>query len=250
MHPFLHHYSSTSIRLPEATDRTSNDADAKLGSVLANSVKQATQGFSSISDTLLQGGTVRLADGKNTDIRNFFNSGLYLDSTLFPDKNTYQDIGMMLIASTAINYLWRQQKIFIIGGNDCGNNDQLGGSDSTWKWCDGQKEWHLYFWQEDNETPKNPKKIYGGVNWPWGGDKLSKGVYEKINIEVRPLKLFHSGPLLTSTEYHRVLCYCLQERWYTVQHDHFNGTNPRLHWSNIRLKHRFQLSGLVFASCM
>ena len=59
------------------------------------------------------------------DIRTYVDGGLFVK---FPgvDKNRVIDAMSNLLIGEAINALWRTQKIFIMGGGACGDNQGIG----------------------------------------------------------------------------------------------------------------------------
>ena len=92
--------------------------------------------------------------------------------------------GMMLAAP--INYLWRQQKVFIVGGGPCDDSGGLGSGPQDSKWCDDQnRAWYLYFWNEGGHGASK-KNRWGYMDYAPGANQLGSSTYDSLNVTVSP----------------------------------------------------------------
>ena len=112
---------------------------ADLGGVLGQIVVNALQSFTAANDELMHGGNV------NGDLRDYFRGGAFV---AYPgvDKLAVTNTMNTLLVSIAINQLYRKQKIFIMGGGACGDNQGIGSGPQDYMLCKDGKAWYLYFW--------------------------------------------------------------------------------------------------------
>lgn len=112
---------------------------ADLGGILGQVVVGAIQAFTESNNILMKGQNV------HGDLRDYFRGGAFV---AFPgvDKNAVTDAMNALLVGHAINQLWRQQKIFILGGGACGDNQGIGSGPQDFMLCKDGRAWYLYFW--------------------------------------------------------------------------------------------------------
>lgn len=116
----------------------------------------------------------------NHNIPDYLAGGNFLD---FPgvDKNTITDKMNAFLAAKAINQLWRTQKIFVMGGGACGDNQGIGEGPQAYSVCRDGKAWYLYMWRENSGLILNSHK-WGNVDFPLGADKLGQGDYVGVKV--------------------------------------------------------------------
>ena len=133
--------------------------------------------FTSANNILMAGGNY-----DNTgDIRAYINGGLFVN---FPgvDKNALIDAMSNLLIGQAINALWRTQKVFILGGGACGDNQGIGSGPQAASICRDGRAWYLYYWQE-NDVVSTTSHQWGWVNPPPGADQLGQGDYSGVTVQ-------------------------------------------------------------------
>ena len=116
------------------------------------------------------------------DIRSYLKGGLF-NNFLGVDKNAVIDKMNAFLTGQAINQLYRVQKIFIMGGGACGDNQGIGGGPKDYAICRDGKAWYLYYWQEDNVISLTSHQ-WGWVATPPGADKLGQGDYANVKVSV------------------------------------------------------------------
>lgn len=117
----------------------------------------------------------------NADIRSYISHGAFLD---FPgvDKNAVTDSMTSMLIGTAINSLYRRQKIFIMGGGACNDNQGIGSGPQQAVVCRDGKAWYLYYWQE-NDVISTTSHQWGWVASPPGADKLGSNEYAGVTVQ-------------------------------------------------------------------
>lgn len=109
----------------------------------------------------------------NTTIESYLKGGVFLDSRV--DKIAAVDTIGTMIQGKAINLLWRQNKIFILGGGACGDNQGIGSGPQEYVYCDpDNKAWYIFFWQANDVLSLTPHQ-WGWVVQPPGMDQLGHG---------------------------------------------------------------------------
>ena len=114
------------------------------------------------------------------DIRTYLGGGAFV---AFPgvDKNALIDLMNAFLLGQAVNQLYRVQKIFIMGGGACGDNQGIGSGPQGASVCRDGKAWYLYYWQE-NDVISVTAHQWGWVASPPGADQLGQGKYPGVNI--------------------------------------------------------------------
>ncbi|KAI1078840.1 hypothetical protein F5B20DRAFT_194404 [Whalleya microplaca] len=152
------------------------DKDAQLGAILAQVVVQSMKSFTAANNDLMAGKSY-----KNTgDIKKYLSGGAFV-AFQGVDKNKVIDKMNAFILASAVNQLWRQQKIFILGGGKCGDGQGIGSGPKDYSVCRDGKAWYIYYWHEGNGDPFSGKQ-WGYVTKPPGADELGKGDYAGIKI--------------------------------------------------------------------
>ncbi|KAJ5158370.1 uncharacterized protein N7500_008021 [Penicillium coprophilum] len=148
----------------DSTFTTASD----LGFFMSNMVVQIAKSFTESNNELMPG------HGFGTgDIRDILKGGAWLDYTGL-DKNKAVDVFLALLESMMINALWRSQRVFIIGGGDCHDGQDVGRgtNDGDNVFCDDEnRAWYLYYWQRD---PMAMGKNSRWISRPWGSDRMGK----------------------------------------------------------------------------
>ncbi|KAI1440911.1 hypothetical protein F5Y02DRAFT_411169 [Annulohypoxylon stygium] len=150
--------------------------DADLGAVLSKVVIESMKSFTSANNQLMAG-----SNYDNTgDIKSYLKGGAFVN---FPgvDKNAVIDVMNAFLLGNAVNELWRQQKIFILGGGNCGDGQGIGSGPQDYSLCKDGKAWYLYYWHEGNGDPFSSKH-WGYVTMPLGADQLGQGDYAGIKV--------------------------------------------------------------------
>ncbi|KAK2784331.1 hypothetical protein FQN53_008560 [Emmonsiellopsis sp. PD_33] len=95
------------------------------------------------------------------------------------DKSALAQNTFATLKAIAINEIWKLQKVFIVGGGSCDDNDGFGqgnsGSDNgAYAWCDvdNNQAWYLYYWQMVTSTCRLMK-----AGW------LAHGVQTHLELE-------------------------------------------------------------------
>jgi hypothetical protein len=117
-----------------------------------------------------------ITSGNNDDIASVFTDGTFL---LENSGDLIQNI-TDVFESSIINYVWREQMVFILGGTDCAEDQGIGNTgpkddNSIIWWCDeNNKAWYLYFYQwKGNGIPgKGSQQTDAWVARPWGSDRM------------------------------------------------------------------------------
>ncbi|KAL8926287.1 MAG: hypothetical protein Q9208_003009 [Pyrenodesmia sp. 3 TL-2023] len=149
---------------------------ADLGSVLGKIVQEAMKGFISANNILMHGDSFE----STGDIRAYLRDGLFLDFGGVDKVAVIEQMNAMLLGQ-AVNALWRTQKVFIVGGGACGDNQGIGSGPQESSICRDGKAWYLYWWEEP-EGLKLSRSRYGWMSAPMGADKLGKGDYEGVTV--------------------------------------------------------------------
>ena len=121
------------------------------------------------------------------DIRAYLANGAFLkfggvDKTMVINK------ARDMLQAVAINYLYKQQKIFILGGGPCDDSGNLGEGPQEAKLCVDGKAWYLFFWREYGGIHWFSSKEWGNVDAPPGFDFLGKDDLSNITVQVRSLR--------------------------------------------------------------
>ncbi|KAL8792158.1 MAG: hypothetical protein Q9195_005254 [Heterodermia aff. obscurata] len=150
---------------------------ADLGGILGQIVIGAMKSYTSANNILMAGGNY----GNTGDIRTYVNGGLFVN---FPgvDKNGVINAMSNLLIGQAINALWRTQKVFIMGGGACGDNQGIGSGPQAASVCRNGQAWYLYYWQE-NDVVSTTSHQWGWVNSPPGADQLGQGDYIGVSVQ-------------------------------------------------------------------
>ncbi|KAJ5143048.1 uncharacterized protein N7515_001835 [Penicillium bovifimosum] len=149
---------------------------ADLGGILGNIVVDSMKSFTTANNQLMSG-----QDYANVDIRTYIGGGAFL---AFPgvDKNSVTDAMTNMLIGIAINQLYRQQKIFIMGGGACGDNQGIGSGPQESVVCRDGRAWYLYYWQE-NDVVSTTSHQWGWVATPPGLDSLGQNEYSGVSRE-------------------------------------------------------------------
>ncbi|KAH8433965.1 uncharacterized protein LDX57_011601 [Aspergillus melleus] len=152
------------------------EKSADLGSILGTVVVDSLKSFTTANNDLMAGRLYNKAD-----IRSYLSGGAFLD---YPgvDKNAVTDSMTAMMVGTAINQLYRTQKVFIMGGGACGDNQGIGSGPQEAVVCRDNKAWYLYYWQE-NDVVSTTAHQWGWVASPPGADQLGQGPYSGVSVE-------------------------------------------------------------------
>lgn len=120
----------------------------------------------------------------NEDIRSYLSHGAFIE---FPgvDTNAVTDSMTAMLVGTSINQLYRAQKVFIMGGAACGDNQGIGSGpqDTSSYICRDGKAWYLYYWQENNVISTTSHQ-WGWVASPPGLSQLQQNEFSNIHLNV------------------------------------------------------------------
>lgn len=150
---------------------------ADLGGILGNIVVGSMKSFTSANNELMKGDQFQ-----GSDIKSYVKDGNFVN---FPgvDKNAVIDVMNNFMVGNAIDLLWRTQKIFIMGGGACGDNQGIGQGPQAYSICRDNQAWYLYYWQENNVISTTSHQ-WGWVAIPPGADKLGQGDWAGVKVAV------------------------------------------------------------------
>ena len=167
-------YIDRFLSAPENSDDTPKKA-AQMGATLASLFQKGMASFTQANNVLMKG----LQFG-NQDIRGYLSGGAYLTGPN-PNISAITQTAETLLASVAINQLWKQQKIFIMGGGPCDDSGGIGNGPQEAKLCKNNQAWYLFYWQEYLGQIHLGKKQWGNVAAPPGMDTLaSQGITVQV----------------------------------------------------------------------
>ncbi|KAK4695350.1 hypothetical protein P7C71_g2392, partial [Lecanoromycetidae sp. Uapishka_2] len=151
---------------------------ADLGAILSSIVVGAMEGFTSANNLLMEGQNY---DGTG-DLRAYLAGGTFVD---FPgvDKNGVTNAMNAFLIGNSINNLWKDQKVFILGGGACGDGQGIGSGPQNATVCRDGQAWYLYYWEEDVNAIVLTSHQWGWVAAPPGSDMLGTGDYAGITVE-------------------------------------------------------------------
>lgn len=132
--------------------------------------------FVGANNVLMGGGNF-----ENTgDIRTYLSGGFFVNYGGV-DKVTIIDSMNGFLIGQAINQLWRTQKIFIMGGGACSDNQGIGSGPQEAMVCRDNRAWYLYYWKEHEGKALTSHK-WGWVEAPPGMDQLGQGEYSSVTV--------------------------------------------------------------------
>ena len=149
-----------------------------MGAQLATAFVDSITNFISANNELMSGQSY-LSTG---DIRTYLDSGAFVNFQGVDEEAVIAKSRDML-ASIAINYLWKQQKIFIMGGGPCDDSGGIGQGPQNAKLCRNGQAWYLFFWREYGGIHLFSKKQWGNVDVPPGFPQLGTGDYTNITVQ-------------------------------------------------------------------
>ena len=151
---------------------------AGLGAVLGNFFRKITE-FLTKSNNLIMNGNGANKDYWGIKLLEYLKEGGFVafdGVDLTEVSNTMT--GMLL--GTAINSLWRSQKVGIVGGLPCGADQGIGLGPKEFEVCRDGTAWYIYHWEEQRQLGGLDG---AGVIAPHGMDKLGKGDYSLITYK-------------------------------------------------------------------
>lgn len=172
----MHNHANCSIP-NSADDPFQRSAD--LGGILGKIVIDSIESFTTANNQLMGG-----HEYNNEDIRSYLSHGAFIE---FPgvDTNAVTDSMTAMLVGTSINQLYRAQKVFIMGGAACGDNQGIGSGpqDTSSYICRDGKAWYLYYWQENNVISTTSHQ-WGWVASPPGLSQLQQNEFSNIHLNV------------------------------------------------------------------
>ncbi|KAI9889475.1 MAG: hypothetical protein M1814_005258 [Vezdaea aestivalis] len=163
---------------------------AALGRYLSDFFTNTTNSLVTSNNQLMAG--EELPDG--TDIRSFMKDGTLVD---YPGVNqTEASTGLTdLLMASAVNQLWHEQKIFIMGGGPCDESGGIGHGPQEAKLCLDGKAWFAFYWRENLGQFNLGKARWGYVSAPPGFDHLGTGNMTGVTIDdvIRSSVLTHQS---------------------------------------------------------
>lgn len=187
--------------LPSSSASDVFEKSADLGLVLGRIVIDTMKSLTAINNKLMQGGNV---DGSGNDITKdpvpggvggvyvpgpadvqaYLTNGSFVDFEGV-DKNAVVDTMNTFLLAKSINQLWRQQKVYILGGGKCGDDQGIGSGPKNATVCRDGRAWYLYHWKQVDGAFVFPEwKWLGWLTPPPGAEKLGTGEYSGITVEV------------------------------------------------------------------
>ena len=162
------------LTIPSQDDTFQKSAD--LGGILGTVVVDSLKSFTTANNQLMGGDSYN-----DADIRSYLSGGAFLEYQGV-DKNSVTDAVTNMLVGTSINQLYRQQKVFIMGGGACDDNEGIGSGPQEAVVCRDGKAWYLYYWQE-NDVISTTSHQWGWVNPPPGSDSLGQNEYSGVKVE-------------------------------------------------------------------
>ncbi|KAI9677475.1 MAG: hypothetical protein M1817_006429 [Caeruleum heppii] len=162
--------------IPAFVDDTYQQA-GKMSAALSQLFMTTMTAFIHGNDELMAGRPL----GDSGDIRGYLQDGNFVNFGGVNQTATMQLMSDMLTAK-AINTLWRQQKIFILGGGPCDDSGGLGPGPQDGKLCRDGKAWYLFFWHEGKSISLT-KSHWGYVEMPPGASQFGQVPYQNFNIQ-------------------------------------------------------------------
>ncbi|OQD80442.1 hypothetical protein PENANT_c035G06204 [Penicillium antarcticum] len=161
--------------MPDHTDDTFQKS-ADLGGILGSIVIDSLKSFTTANNQLMSGQSY-----SDADVRSYLSGGAFL---AYPgvDKNAVTEAMTNMLVGTSINQLYRTQKIFVMGGGACGDNQGIGSGPQEATVCRDDKAWYLYYWQE-NDVVSTTSHQWGWVASPPGADQLGQNEYGGVKVE-------------------------------------------------------------------
>ncbi|THC91178.1 hypothetical protein EYZ11_009367 [Aspergillus tanneri] len=168
--------ANTAISQKDITFNTAAD----MGHAMSQFVLAGETAFISLNNALMHGDGI----GNSADIRQVLQNGRWVNITDMDMKKTVHTM-MSMMQSAMINYLWRMQRVFILGGASCGEDQGIGGTGSKnqdniiW-WCDNKgKAWYLFYWQKhaNDQDTADTNTDNGWIARPWGSDRMGNPPY-------------------------------------------------------------------------
>lgn len=151
--------------------------EADLGAVLARFFNNLNSYLTKSNNAIMQGSGAN-KDWEGPMLFDYLNGGGFV-AFEGVDKRRVKDTMEGMLLGTAVNHLWRTQKVGIVGGLPC--NEDLGiGHGPDESVCRDGKAWYIYHWDEQ-------KKLGGqdgeGVIAPHGMDLLGKDEYGSVTYK-------------------------------------------------------------------
>ncbi|KAI9793774.1 MAG: hypothetical protein M1833_000666 [Piccolia ochrophora] len=157
--------------IQNATGNDTPQKGAEMGGKLADLFIKSISELITVNNALMKGSKYG-----DHDARSHIANGQFIEKGDI-DQNDSIRRGNTLLAATAINYLWKQQKIFIVGGGDCEDTGGIGSGPQEAKLCRDGKAWYLFYWREYLGSIDPGKKRWGNVDVPPGFPELqSEGI--------------------------------------------------------------------------
>lgn len=172
------------------------EKSADLGGILGSIVVDSLKSFTTANNQLMGGQSYG-----DADIRSYLSGGAFL---AYPgvDKNAVTDAMTNMLVGVSINQLYRTQKIFIMGGGACDDNQGIGSGPQEATVCRNGQAWYLYYWQE-NDVISTTSHQWGWVASPPGADQLGQGAYSGVSVQVclptPKTRSLTNGPRTSST---------------------------------------------------
>ncbi len=176
------------------------EKSADLGLILGRIVVDTMKSLTAINNNLMLGDSVE--GGRNdiikrpvpggpggvfvpgpAGVQEFLADGSFVDFQGV-DKNAVIDTMNTFLLAKSINQLWRQQRVYILGGGKCGDGQGIGSGPKNATVCRDGQAWYIYHWQQfEGSTIFDGNKWRGYVTPPPGAEKLGEGEFSGITIE-------------------------------------------------------------------
>ena len=157
---------------------------AQIGATMATWFQQGMTTFTQGNNILMKG----LQYG-GEDVRSYIADGAYLTGPN-PNITAVTQTANTLLASVAINQLWKDQKIYIMGGGPCDDSGGIGSGPQEAKLCKNGQAWYVFYWQEYLGQIHLGKKQWGNVAaLPGVADLANEGLTIQVSSKSTPLCL-------------------------------------------------------------
>lgn len=153
---------------------------ADFGARLGRMSQEVPKIYIDMNNVLMRGDNFR----DSGDIRDYFKEGFFVHFKGV-DEIAVIDAVNVLTTSYAINSIWRSnQRIYIMGGGKCGDNQGIGTGPQDGCWCDEKDNtaWYIYYWHPGDDDNFVGDVLYGWVEAPQGRFLLGKDNYARIDV--------------------------------------------------------------------
>ena len=149
--------------------------EADLGKILGSVFNETIYYLRDTNNAIMKGSGGNKATGA-TKLLDYLKGGGFV-AFEGVNKNEVSNGMTGMFIGTAVNHVWRNQKVGIVGGLPCGEDLGIGLGPKEYEVCRDGKAWYIYHWEEEKQAGSLDGE---GVIMPHGMDLLGQGPYESI----------------------------------------------------------------------